>query len=393
MAGKMVRFGAGNTFSGYLAVPEGGVGPGVLVLHAWWGLNDFFKSLCDRLATEGYVVFAPDLYDGRVVSTIENATRLHEEAGDTPRMKDAALEAVRFLTRQQGVRPIGIGAVGFSMGAAYAALLATLRPRTIRAVVLFYGVYPLDFKDSKAAFLGHFAEEDEWEPRKGVEEMQQALRDAGREVTFHFYPGTGHWFIEDNRPDAYHAQAAEQAWERTLSFLAAKLPEQDEPLPVDAADLLDRIDRGWAEIEDALAGHSSEQLSTPGPEGWSAREHLGHITFWERFMLLSEMGDQPATEVAQADEATLNDFDGINAVVADRTRSRSYEDVLADARRQHAEVVAELKRRPFEQLIGPRFPDDPDERPMMLWIAGNTYGHYGEHAKYIRGILAPAADQ
>ena len=289
MAGKMVQYGEGERHDGYLAVPEGGVGPGVLVLHAWWGLNDFFKSLCDRLAAEGHVAFVPDLYHGKVAETIDEASHL-VETGDQADMQEAALDAVRFLVREPGVRPIGIGVVGFSMGAAWAALLSTLRPGWVRAVVMFYGTTMADFSKAKAAYLAHFCEEDEWEPREGVEALRAALQAANRPVTLHFYPNVGHWFFEADREAAYQPEAAKVAWERTLAFLAEQLAGKDEPLPRGTEELVMRVERGWAELQQAIVGRRPEELTTPGPEGWSACEHLAHVAFWERYMLESHVG-------------------------------------------------------------------------------------------------------
>jgi carboxymethylenebutenolidase len=360
----------------------------VLVLHAWWGLNDFFKSVADRLAAEGYVAFAPDLYGGgQLATTVEEAERLLQ-ANEGPATQEAAVEALRSLTRQPGVRPIGIGVIGFSMGAAWAAELARLRPGTVRAVVMHYGAWAPDLNKAKAAFLFHFCEEDEWEPRENVEELRKALESAGRPATFHFYPDVGHWFMESNRPDAYHAEAAELAWSRTLAFLAEQLPEKDEPLPESMAELLARIEQGWAELQRAIAGRSEDELTRPGPEGWSVKEHLGHVTFWERQLLRSYIEGRSASEVAGMEEATLQDFNAMNAIDAERSRAKGLREVMAEAQSLHAELVAKLSSEPFERWMQPRQADDPDERPVMLWIAGNTYGHYGEHAAYIHSLLS-----
>jgi len=111
------------------------------------------------------------------------------------------------------------------MGASWSLWLSTAKPEDIGAVVAFYGTYPgLAFSKAKASFLGHYAPEDEWEPTRDVKAMEQQIREAGREVTFHFYPGTKHWFVEDNRPVEYNRDAANLAWNRTLEFLNNKLP-------------------------------------------------------------------------------------------------------------------------------------------------------------------------
>ena len=113
-------------------------------------------------------------------------------------------------------------ALGFSMGAAWAAELASAAPADIQAVVLFYGTVAADFTRARATYLGHFGEDDEWEPLDGVREMEADLRAAGRAVTLYLYPGVQHWFFETNRPE-YDAAAAELAWQRTIDFLRSHM--------------------------------------------------------------------------------------------------------------------------------------------------------------------------
>jgi carboxymethylenebutenolidase len=218
----MTKFPAGNSdASGYLAIPENGHGPGVLVLHAWWGLNDFFKGLCDRLAKEGFVALAPDLYAGKVASTVKEAEALMQ-ASDFEAMKAAALGAIEFLGSHPAVTGPGLGAIGFSMGGSWAILLSSLKPEILKAVVIFYGIGEADYKTTRAVYLGHFSDQDEWEPLEGVRQMEADMRAAGREVTIHIYPGMKHWFFEANRLE-HDPQAAELAWQRTLDFLREHL--------------------------------------------------------------------------------------------------------------------------------------------------------------------------
>ena len=108
--------------------------------------------------------------------------------------------------------------MGFSLGAYYALDLAAADPEHIRSVVVFYGTGGGDYSTSKAAYLGHFAEHDEFEPQTNVDELEESLRRAGRPVTFYTYAGTGHWFFEPDR-SAYNPAAASLAWDRTLAFL------------------------------------------------------------------------------------------------------------------------------------------------------------------------------
>ena len=207
---------------GYEAAPaSGGAGPGVLVLHAWWGLNDFFRGFCDRLAAAGFVVVAPDLWGGMVATTQAQAQSLIDQRDDAA-MSQAVSDGLAYLEAHPAVRGDGLGAIGFSMGAAWAIKLASVRPK-LRAVTLFYGIGDADFSTSQAAYLGHFADDDPWEPLEGVQQQQAAMLAAGREASFHFYPATGHWFFEADRPDAYNPAAAALAWERTLTFLRERL--------------------------------------------------------------------------------------------------------------------------------------------------------------------------
>ena len=213
---------AGNR--AYLAVPEGGSGPGVLVLHAWWGLTPVFTDVCDRLAAAGFVALAPSLFSGgATAASIAEAEALidaHDRApAEAEAVVQAAVEQLRGLPAVTGTE---IGVVGFSMGAYWALQLSQVRPDVAGTVVIFYGTDDGDYRTARAAYLGHFAERDDFEPLEAVRALETRIRAAGHDVTFHIYPGTGHWFVEPNRPE-YDAAAAELAWERTLAFLKERL--------------------------------------------------------------------------------------------------------------------------------------------------------------------------
>jgi carboxymethylenebutenolidase len=216
----------GGTMEGYLALPERGHGPGVLVLHAWWGLTPFFKDVCERLAAEGFVAFAPDRYGGPTAATIEEAEALQQQREDQVRTEAALVASVEFLSANEAVVGEGLGALGFSAGAAWALLLSVRKPDLIRAVVAFYGTglwLQSEYSVARAAYLGHYAEVDEWEPVDEVRGTEEALRAAGHDVTFYTYPGVGHWFFEEDRADHYDAEASRLAWERTVEFLRVRL--------------------------------------------------------------------------------------------------------------------------------------------------------------------------
>jgi carboxymethylenebutenolidase len=205
---------------GFLAVPPTGNGQGVLVLHAWWGLNDTMKAFCTRLAESGFVAFAPDLYHGKVADNIADAETLGK-ALDTNYLqaKAAIADATMFLNECAGQADRGLAVIGFSLGVYYALDLAAADPEHIRSVIIFYGTGDGDYSSSRAAYLGHFAEKDEFEPQSNVDNLEESLRRAGRPVTFYRYSGTGHWFFEPDRKQAYNQAAASLAWDRTLAFL------------------------------------------------------------------------------------------------------------------------------------------------------------------------------
>ncbi len=217
-----------NQPDGFLAVPETGTGPGVLVLHAWWGLNETIKVVCTRLAQEGFVAFAPDLYHGQVADTISGAEKLGGALdANYIQARAEVQEAARFLSERVGQTDHGLAVLAFSLGGFYALQLAAADPEHVSSVVLFYGTEGTmgsDFSASRADYLGHFAEMDVYETQANVDGLEASLRHAGRPVIFYRYPGTGHWFFEPDRVDAYNAEAASLAWERTLAFLKQSSP-------------------------------------------------------------------------------------------------------------------------------------------------------------------------
>jgi len=209
----------GKPLNAYLASPSGDA-PGVLVLPSWWGLKPFFKQVCDQLAEQGYIALAPDYYQGRIGTTIDETKALQEEAESDLDVMGAMIKAAKdHLASLRAGEPIGV--LGFSMGADWAVMTAANEP-DVAATILFYGYYSVDFSTMKSRVLGHYAETDAWQPFDGAKSMEQNLRAAGIDVTLHLYPGTFHWFMEEDRPE-YDSAAAALAWERTLAFLKQSL--------------------------------------------------------------------------------------------------------------------------------------------------------------------------
>jgi carboxymethylenebutenolidase len=203
---------------GFLAEPKAGKGPGVLVLHPWWGLNADTKAFCTRLSDSGFVAFAPDLFHGKTASTPAEAEALVK----THQAKDAEIQkqigdAAKYLSERTGKPEIAV--VGFSFGGYYALQFSESEPTRVRSVVVFYGTGHEEFTKSNSSYLGHFAEKDEFEPKENVDALEKQIKGAGRPATFYTYPGTGHWFFEPSVKSAYDKAAADLAWKRTLEFL------------------------------------------------------------------------------------------------------------------------------------------------------------------------------
>ena len=159
--------------------------------------------------------------------------------------------------------------------------------------------------------------------------------------------------------------------------------------PRDQADLLERIQREWAALEQAIVGLSDEQMSTPGEGGWTIKDHLAHLAAWEQFMLQHYLRGRPAHEVMQVDEATWKTLDenGMNDILYQRSQLCTVSEVLADRRRSHEQVVSTLEQTPFADLMKPHYADDPQARLLIGWVIGNTYEHYLEHRNYLKTLI------
>jgi len=209
----------------YVAAPaDGRKGPGVIVIHAFWGLTDVFKNVCDRLAAEGFVAGAPDMFDGKSTTDIDTAFQQVEQV-NAERSVEKMRAAVRELQAHPQVSGSGLGVIGFSIGGSWGFSLSRLEPQAVKAMITFYGAGDEGPYDAASAvYQGHFAENDRYEEEVYVRGIEAALRAAGREVTFYTYPNTQHWFFEANRPE-FDPAAAQLAWERTLAFLRQHLTE------------------------------------------------------------------------------------------------------------------------------------------------------------------------
>lgn len=224
-AGGEIAFASdGEEARGYLAVPASGRGPGVVAIQEWWGLVPHIREVCDRLAREGFVALAPDLFRGEATADPDEASRLmmHLEIPRAARDLDGAVSALLNHAAVEGSR---VGALGFCMGGQLALFAATRNAR-VGAVVDCYGIHPqvtLDLAPLQAPVLGIFAEQDGFVPPAAVKKLESDLRGAGKRAEFTIFPGVQHGFLNDSRPDVHDAVMAERAWGQILAFLRAEL--------------------------------------------------------------------------------------------------------------------------------------------------------------------------
>ncbi|MEM9695171.1 MAG: dienelactone hydrolase family protein [Myxococcota bacterium] len=215
----------GHRAHGYLKTPDGGQGPGLIVIQEWWGLTDHVADVTNRFAAEGFVALAPDLYGGKVAHDADEANKMMSELPEADAARDLS-GAVDFLLGHNAVTSKAVGAVGFCMGGGFVIQLAAQAGAKVAAAVPFYGVLQSkpDFTAIKASVLGHYCETDDFAPPQAALEMAAAIRAAGGAAVVHVYGGTGHSFFNDeNKFGTYNASEAKIAWNRTLAFLKDKV--------------------------------------------------------------------------------------------------------------------------------------------------------------------------
>jgi carboxymethylenebutenolidase len=214
----------GGTASGYLSTPESDVGPGVVVIQEWWGLVPHIKDVADRFASEGFVALAPDLYHGDVARSPDEAGKMMMALNISQTEKDLR-GAVQYLLDDEATTGERVGTIGFCMGGALS-LYAASKNEQVGACVVFYGIHPKvspDFDNLRAPVLGIFAEKDKSVPPDAVRALEEKVREHGKSIETHIYPGTDHAFFNDTRPQVYDADAAADAWRRTIEFLRKHL--------------------------------------------------------------------------------------------------------------------------------------------------------------------------
>jgi carboxymethylenebutenolidase len=213
----------GNQAHGYLAKPVSGSGPGLVLIQEWWGLDDHIADLADRLAAEGFVTLAPDLYGGRVAHDSDEAGRFMSELPADRAARDLA-GAVDYLLASPEVTSAKVGVIGFCMGGWFVLEMAAQQGDRIYAAVPFYGVGQgsPDYSSITAPVQGHYGEQDAFYPVEQARAQEAAMREQTQAPVEFFYYPAGHAFLNDqDKLGTHDKESADKAWARAVEFLRA----------------------------------------------------------------------------------------------------------------------------------------------------------------------------
>ncbi len=161
-------------------------------------------------------------------------------------------------------------------------------------------------------------------------------------------------------------------------------------IPGSTSELMGVIEREWKSLMEVVERlQKANKLTTPDAGGWSPKDNLAHLTEWMNILMGYHMDKRPAHEVMRVEPEVVRgwDMEVINPVLFERNRNRSLDDVLDELRRVYAELARKLDTLPFEELMKPRRADDPEKRPLLLWVLGDSAEHFAEHRATIEKML------
>jgi hypothetical protein len=162
----------------------------------------------------------------------------------------------------------------------------------------------------------------------------------------------------------------------------------EEWVPGSKAELMSAVQREWKLLMDAVGRLDEQKMTAPDEGGWSPKDNLAHLSEWMNSLMGYHMDKRPAEEVMHLtrEQAAGWDMEVINPVLYERNKDRSTEDVLTDLKQTYEKLVAKLEAMPFEELLKPRHANDPEKRPLLLWVLGDTSEHFAEHREVIERI-------
>jgi carboxymethylenebutenolidase len=214
-----------ETVNAVLYTPAGkGPFPALVVIHEWWGLNDWVKEQASKLADQGYVTLAIDLYRGKVATTADEAHEIMRGVPQDRATRDL-LAASSYLRSRKNVDPRRVGSIGWCMGGGYSLDLAVNDPK-LKVAVINYGHLAADdatLKKINAAVLGIFGGQDRGILPADVKKFESRLKALGKTVEIHIFADAGHAFENPNNKQGYRADDAAQAWKLTVDFLRKHL--------------------------------------------------------------------------------------------------------------------------------------------------------------------------
>ncbi len=201
--------------------PGGESGPGVLVLHSWWGMTEWTREFCRRIAALGYTVVGPDLLEGETPQSADVAEQVLAERSpdELSGLVMSSAQTLRAVSKDPNGK---IAVIGLSMGASMALWLSARLPEEVSAAVVFYGAQSIDFDVATAAYQGHFGDQDHMVSEEDRVVTESFIRLGDKTTDFHVYPGAQHWFMEEGA--TFDPTAAELAFDRMSAFLAEHLP-------------------------------------------------------------------------------------------------------------------------------------------------------------------------
>ncbi len=206
----------------YLVTPELGRGPGVLILHSGRGYTSFIEQFCHRLSMEGFVALAPDLFDGKTATSVEESRVLKAEV-DVDQTGRRLEDVGEFLRQHETVSRRAIGVIGFGYGAEWACRLGSRFGDECGAIVLFYGWEDADWNSVHAPILGHYAQLDQALPPSRVNDLRDEFKTYDVAHDLFIYQNVEPSFFETDATARHNADAAQLAWERTVEFLRRQL--------------------------------------------------------------------------------------------------------------------------------------------------------------------------
>ena len=224
--GERVEFPSnGHTCQGYLAAPQSGKGPAVVVIQEWWGLVKHIEDLVNRFAAEGFLAIAPDLFHGRTTKSPDEAGKMLMEL-DAERAEREIAGAGEYLLKRPECSSSKYAIVGFCMGGALAQYAGAKEGDHVGAVVSFYGGFKkvsIPWERLKAPIILIYGENDKGVPAEQGRQLEAKLQELGKDVQLTVYPNADHAFFNDMRPEVYNPTASADAWKRTIDFFRKNL--------------------------------------------------------------------------------------------------------------------------------------------------------------------------